>query len=77
MDTELNKLLALGGGIETAKLKGKSFLPLHSNLISVTNKVRILSYMIRNFIHKGLERFYKTGKTSGIQSAHAKLSDFD
>jgi len=28
--------------------------------------------MIRNFIHKGLERFYKTGKTSGIQSAHAK-----
>ena len=28
--------------------------------------------MIRNFIHKGLERFYKTGKTSGIQLAHAK-----
>ncbi len=28
--------------------------------------------MIRNFIHKGLERFYKTGKTSGIQSTHVK-----
>ena len=28
--------------------------------------------MIRSFIHKGLERFYKTGKSSGIQSKHAK-----
>ena len=28
--------------------------------------------MIRSFIHKGLERFYKTGKSSGIQSKHDK-----
>jgi len=28
--------------------------------------------MISSFIHKGLERFYKTGKSSGIQSKHAK-----
>ena len=28
--------------------------------------------MITSFIHKGLERFYKTGKPSGIQSKHAK-----
>ena len=28
--------------------------------------------MVNSFIHKGLERFYKTGKTSGIQFAHAK-----
>jgi len=28
--------------------------------------------MITSFIHKGLERFYKTGKTSGIQDKHAK-----
>lgn len=28
--------------------------------------------MIRSFIHKGLERFYKTGKSSGIQAKHAK-----
>ncbi|HHS99715.1 MAG TPA: peptidase [Thiomicrospira sp.] len=28
--------------------------------------------MIISFVHKGLERFYKTGKTSGIQSNHAK-----
>jgi len=28
--------------------------------------------MITSFIHKGLERFYKTGKTSGIQAKHAK-----
>jgi len=27
--------------------------------------------MITSFIHKGLERFYKTGKTSGIQAKHA------
>ena len=28
--------------------------------------------MITSFIHKGLEHFYKTGKSSGIQSKHAK-----
>lgn len=27
--------------------------------------------MILSFIHKGLERFYRTGKTSGIQAKHA------
>lgn len=27
--------------------------------------------MIKSFIHKGLEKFYKTGKTSGIQAKHA------
>ena len=26
--------------------------------------------MIRSFKHKGLERFFKTGNTSGIQSQH-------
>jgi proteic killer suppression protein len=28
--------------------------------------------MIRKFRHKGLARFFTTGSTSGIQSAHAK-----
>ena len=28
--------------------------------------------MIISFKHKGLERFYKTGSVSGIQSAHAR-----
>ncbi|TXR53964.1 type II toxin-antitoxin system RelE/ParE family toxin [Reinekea thalattae] len=28
--------------------------------------------MIISFIHKGLERFYRSGKTSGIQSNHVK-----
>ena len=28
--------------------------------------------MITSFIHKGLEPFYKTGKSSGIQAKHAK-----
>ena len=28
--------------------------------------------MITSFIHKGLERFYKTGKSSGIQAKHEK-----
>ena len=28
--------------------------------------------MITSFIHKGLERFYKTGNTSGIQVKHTK-----
>jgi len=27
--------------------------------------------MITSFIHKVLERFYKTGKSSGIQTKHA------
>lgn len=28
--------------------------------------------MIKSFKHKGLERFYKTGKASGIQAKHIK-----
>ncbi|GAB2606006.1 type II toxin-antitoxin system RelE/ParE family toxin [Nitrincola alkalisediminis] len=28
--------------------------------------------MIISFIHKGLEKFYKSGKTSGVQAKHAK-----
>ena len=31
-----------------------------------------ISVMITSFVHKGLERFYKTGKSSGIQAKHAK-----
>jgi len=27
--------------------------------------------MIKNFIHKGLERFYRTSNKSGIQAKHA------
>lgn len=27
--------------------------------------------MIKSFKHKGLEKFYKTGSTAGIQPAHA------
>ncbi|MGQ8702285.1 type II toxin-antitoxin system RelE/ParE family toxin [Serratia marcescens] len=27
--------------------------------------------MIKSFKHKGLERFYKSGSTSGIQAAHS------
>lgn len=28
--------------------------------------------MIRSFRHKGLEAFFRTGKTSGIQAKHAR-----
>jgi proteic killer suppression protein len=28
--------------------------------------------MISSFLHKGLERFYQTGRTSGIQAKHTK-----
>lgn len=28
--------------------------------------------MIISFVHKGLEKFYQTGNTSGIQAVHAK-----
>jgi len=28
--------------------------------------------MIKSFRHKGLERFFETGKSSGIQSRHGK-----
>jgi len=31
-----------------------------------------MSFMIISFVHKGLERFYKTGRSSGIQAKHAK-----
>jgi proteic killer suppression protein len=28
--------------------------------------------MIISFMHKGLEKFYRTGKTSGIQTEHSR-----
>ena len=28
--------------------------------------------MIKSFFHKGLERFYKTGETTGIQFIHSR-----
>ncbi len=28
--------------------------------------------MIISFIHKGLERFYRTGRSSGVQAIHVK-----
>jgi len=28
--------------------------------------------MIKSFIHKGLEKFYRTGSKAGIQAKHAK-----
>ena len=28
--------------------------------------------MIKSFIHKGIQRFYKSGSTSGIQKKHEK-----
>jgi proteic killer suppression protein len=28
--------------------------------------------MVRSFKHKGLQRFFQSGKTSGVQSEHAK-----
>jgi len=28
--------------------------------------------MIKSFVHKGLEKFYRTGTKSGIQPSHAK-----
>ncbi len=28
--------------------------------------------MVRSFVHKGLERFYRTGSKAGIQAKHAK-----
>jgi len=28
--------------------------------------------MIKSFIHKGLQKFYSTGKTSGIQAKHER-----
>lgn len=28
--------------------------------------------MIKSFKHKGLEKFYRTGSTAGIQATHAK-----
>jgi len=32
----------------------------------------IIKGMIRNFRHRGIERFFETGSTKGINSAHAQ-----
>lgn len=33
---------------------------------------RYTLFVIKSFIHKGLKRFYETGKVSGIQASHKK-----
>ena len=33
--------------------------------------MRLQFRMIRSFVHKGLERFFRAGSTSGIQAKHA------
>ncbi len=43
---------------------------LLQQLRGVTLRVTLL-HMIQSFKHKGLERFFKTGKKSGIQAKHA------
>ncbi len=34
--------------------------------------IRYTAWVIKSFKHKGLQRFYETGSTSGIQPAHRK-----
>ena len=41
-------------------------------LTPVTYHVTIILRMIKSFRHKGLEKFFLSGKTSGIRADHAK-----
>jgi proteic killer suppression protein len=41
-------------------------------LLRVAQQVFIFGQMIKSFKHKGLEKFFKTGNKSGIQSAHTQ-----
>jgi len=40
--------------------------------LTIRNRTGYIRIVILSFAHKGLERFYRTGLTSGIQAAHAK-----
>ena len=44
---------------------------LHGFLPLVTIWVTLL-FVIKNFVHKGLERFFLTGSKAGIQAEHAR-----
>ena len=41
-------------------------------MLRVAQHFAILTKMIKSFRHKGLEKFYRTGVTSGIQPLHAQ-----
>lgn len=43
-----------------------------STYIAVCNGISYTLPMIRSFLHKGLQRFFTRGSTSGIQAAHDK-----
>ena len=40
------------------------------HLLNIPHRGTLL--MIRSFVHKGLEQFFRTGSTAGIQAKHAK-----
>lgn len=39
-------------------------------MLRVAQHFLIFSLMIKSFKHKGLQKFYETGNTAGIQAAH-------
>ncbi len=41
-------------------------------LLYTIQKICYTEYMIKSFKHKGLENFFKTGNTKGIQAQHTK-----
>lgn len=43
-----------------------------SQLLAPCNPLGYTFRMIKTFAHKGLEAFFKTGRTAGIQPMHAK-----
>ena len=40
--------------------------------LCVAQHVFIFHYMIKSFKHKGLQKFFETGSTAGVQSVHKK-----
>lgn len=47
-------------------------MPRRQQVVDARNVTRYIVGMIIGFRHKGLERFYRTGSTRGIQATHTK-----
>ena len=52
------------------KMRFLSFY-LHNRILNIFFLHNIQNNMIKSFKHKGLENFYNTGSTKGIQEIHA------
>ena len=66
----LRLLLTVAGTVTTIKLKPRAQTVERRPLVSCIAQ-RYAIHIVRSFRHKGIETFFRAGKTQGIQARHA------